>query len=455
MNENKIIAMLSNIDDDLIEKEIDILMDEVECDIESINRQAHQKLQKHNRKAKLKKRLPYAAAVCLCLIGINTVVYADEISQAMKSFFNKTPIYSTVVDGKAYYLKNNLVIDDNLTIDSIMVSEGRLDMECTSNLSPNVLGPMKIIPKDDPNIQYVIHNMGVIGVYSKDASNKFFMSFVNEKEKNFNIKPFQAFDLLVGGKTYSITLNEAKSLDDTQKLAVGQSESNKVDLVTVGVNSIENNGQQAVQIIAAFKDKNMKLAAFGQPVAATVKTTLENLDKGGVVGSATSYETVEIYATDESGGKHQLTVPADAKARPITTFEINTAQDSRLTINLPALMAAYEKSVANVRINIPTDGETILHQEVDLLAQKAIIENIKRLSPTSAQLTFQLNTGVDKYVSINRFSMFSDDIKKISAEFSSDQAIVTLEFDEDVDAFDLDISWPVFVVNGNWTINMK
>ncbi len=448
MNEDKIAMMLSNIDDDLIEKEINSLMDGVECDMESIKRKAQQKLEKYNRKTNFSKRLPYVAAVCLCFIYINTV-YADEISQTVKSFFNKTPVYSTMVDGKAYYLKSNLVLDDNLTIDSIIVSEGKLDMECTSKLDPNVVGAMKIIPKDVPAVQYIV------GVYSEGANNKYFFSFADEKEKSFNVKPFKAFDLLVGGKTYSVTLSEAKSLDGTQKLAVSQAKSNEVEMVTVGANSIEKNGKQAVQLIASFKNKDIKLTTFGQPSAATFKIRVKNLGKDGVSSSSTGLQTKEIYATDESGIKHKLTVPVDANAMPITTFETDAVKDSQLTVNLPALMATYEKSVESVRINIPKEGETILNQEVDLVAQKAIAKSIKRLSPTSAELTFQLNTGADKYVSINSFLMFSKDIKKITAEFSGDQAVMNLEFDKDVDAFDLDISWPEFVVNGNWTINMK
>ena len=448
MNEDKMIAMLSNLDDDLIEKEIDNLMDGVECDMESINRKAHQKLEKYNRKSKLRKCLPYAAAVCLCFICIN-MVYADEISQAVKSFFNKTPVYSTMVDGKAYYLSSSLVLDDNLAIDSFVVSEGRLDMQCTSKLGADVLTGMKIVPKDVSDAQYVM------GGYSEDGNNKYFFSFMNGKEKNYNIKPFQAFDLLVGGKTYSVTLDEAKSLDGTQKLTASEATSNQVDLVMVGANSIEKNGKQAVQLIASFKNKDMKLSRFGQPVDTTVKNEVVNLGKDGIEATGTGFRTEDIYATDKSGTKYKLEVPADAKAAPVTTFETGASKDSQLTVNLPALLAAYEKSVGSVRINIPKDGETILNHDVDLVAQKAIVKSIKRLSPTSAELTFQLNTGADKFVSINSFNMFSKDIRKISAEFSGDQASATLEFDKAVDAFDLDISWPKFVVNGNWTINMK
>ncbi len=450
MNEDKMIAILSNLDDDLIEKEIENLMDGVECDMESIDRKAHQALEKYNRKTKSRKFLPYAAAVCLCFICINTV-YADEISQAVKSFFNKTPVYSTMVDGGAYYLKDRLVLDDNLAIDSIMVSEGRLDMEINSKLGIEVLDDIKITPKDVPDAKYAQY---VMGGYSENGNNKYFFSFMNGKENNNNIKPFKAFDLLVGGKTYAVILDEAKSLDGTQKLSASEATSNNIDMVTVGANSIEKNGKQAVQLIASFKNKDMKLNRFGQPVDTTVKNVVENVGNG-IEATGTGSRTADIYATDKSGTKYKLEVPADAKAAPVTTFETSASKDSQLTINLPALLATYQKPVGSLRINIPKDGETILNHDVDLIAQKAVAKSIKRLSPKSAELVFQLNTGAEKYVSIRSFQVHDKDMKKISSEFSGDTAVMTIEFDKAVDALDLEISWPSFVMNGNWTINMK
>ncbi len=161
--------------------------------MESIRRKAHRKLKKHNRKAKFRKRLPYAAAVLACFVCINTA-YADEISTAIKSFLNKTPpIYSTMVDGAAYYLEDRLALDDNFVIESLIVSKGRLDMEYTSSLSTDVLETMKIIPKDDPSTEYVMAGLSKNG-------DKYVFSFANGKEKNYNIKPFKAFDLVVGDK---------------------------------------------------------------------------------------------------------------------------------------------------------------------------------------------------------------------------------------------------------------
>ncbi len=130
---------------------------------------------------------------------------------------------------------------------------------------------------------------------------------------------------------------------------------------------------------------------------------------------------------------------------PITTFETDASKDSQLTVNLPALMATYEKPSIEI---LPSTSPRMAKQSSIMMwicsLRRRYAKSIKRLSPTSAELTFQLNTGADKYVSIRSFHMNGKDIKKISAEFSGDTAVMTLEFDKDVDAFDLNISWPMF-----------
>lgn len=447
MNEDKMFTILNNLDDDLIEKEIDKLMDGVECNTESINKKAHKKLDKYNRKIKFRKRLPYVAAICACFICINTV-YADDISEAVKKFFNKTPVYSTMVDGSAYYLKDSLALDDNMVIDSFMVAEGRMEMKFTSKLDIGILRDTIIIPKDNPDTQYVM------GGYSED-NGKYAFYFMNGKEDNYDIKPAKAFELIVGNKTYSISLDQAESLDGTQKLFASAATANQIGPVDVGANGLERDGKQAIQLIASFKDQDMKLSKFGRPVDSTVKTIFENLDADGVVITETGLRTEDIYATDESGAKYKLEVPADANAFPVTTFATDAAIDNKLTLQLPALIASYQKKVDSLKISIPQEGEEIINRDVDMFAQKAVVKSIKRLSPTSAQLVFQLNTGNEKYVGIRSFNIYSKDILKASSEFSGDKAVMILDFNKDVDEINLDISWPEFVMNGNWTINMQ
>ncbi|NLW91783.1 MAG: hypothetical protein GXY34_09315 [Syntrophomonadaceae bacterium] len=197
------------------------------------------------------------------------------------------------------------------------------------------------------------------------------------------------------------------------------------------------------------------LDAFGKPQELQATKNFENLGKDGMVTAGGPAPPEPIYATDQAGTKYQLTKPDNAKAWPITTFDIDASKDSKLTVKLPGLMATYKKVADRFTVNIPKDGEKVLSQEVDLFAQKAVVKNIKRLSPTSAELTFALNTGADKNVKITCFHLDGPDIKKYSANFDGDTAVVTIEFFKEADAYDIDISWPSFVMNGNWTINLK
>lgn len=448
MNEDKMIALLSGLDDDLIDREIDSVMNGVECDMESIHKKARQKLDKHNRKAGLRRRLSYAAAVGACFICLN-VVYADEISKTIMSFFDKTPVYSTMVDGRAYYLAQSRVLDDSLTIDSFLVSGGRLDMTFTSKLGIETLQEMKIVPKDDADTQYVM------GGYSEEGNNQYSFSFMNGKEQNYNIKPFKDFTMIVGGKSYEVTLDQARSFNGTERLAESDATANKIEWVNVGANSLELEGKRGVQLIAAFKDKNMQLVRFGAPVSSAFTMTTENKSKDVIMGSSGGNRTAPVYAVDKKGGKYQLEVPSDVKARPVTTFVTNAPGDADLTVKLPALLASYQKEVTSFSLSIPKSGEQELNREIDLVGQKVVMKSVQRLSPTSARIMFQLNTSGEKNVKVASFDLYSKDVRKITSEFSGDTAVITLDFDQNVDEALVQISWPEFVVNGNWSIHLK
>jgi hypothetical protein len=353
-----------------------------------------------------------------------------------------------MVDGNAYYLKNSLKLDDNISIDSFMVSDGRLDMEMTSKLGIDVLKDMKIVPKEDPDVLYIM------GGYSEDGNNKYSFSLMNGKENNYSIKPFGAFDMTIDGKAYQVTLDQAKSLDGTQKLYAGSS-SHKTDKVDVGANSIDNNGKLVVQLIASFKDKDMKLSAFGQPADQIIKSTFENTGDNGTLSTSTRSETNDIHLSDTAGNKYKLEIPANAKAAPVTTFETNAPKGSELTLKLPALTASYHKTMDSFTLNIPTTGEVNINRQIDLSAQSVVVKSIKRVSPTAAVVEFILNTGADKNVSVRSFMVYSNNVKKISSEFNGDKAVMTMEFNKDADTADIEISWPEFLINGDWTINMK
>ena len=354
-----------------------------------------------------------------------------------------------MVDGKAYYLPERLKLDDQTTVDSFMVASDRMEMELTSDLSGEAICNIKVVPQNNSSVEYTS------GGFSVEGDNKYFLLLVNDKEKNYKFIPAKEYNLLLGGKTFTMALEEAKSLDGTQKLAESAPNANKIDLVTVGANSIERDGKQAVQLIASFKDQDMKLEAFGESKNKISRLTMENLGKNGLTSNGTGLKVGDIYATDEKGSKYKLEKPKDAKTMPITTFVTEAPQGTSLTVTLPALQACYQKNVDSLSINIPKNGMETLNREVDLIAQKAVVQSVERLSPTSAKLTFKLNTGNQEFVKIKSFNVYNSDVKKIDSEFNGDTAIMTLEFNKRIDAADLEVSWPSFEINGNWTINLK
>lgn len=447
MNEDKLMELLNNMDDDLIEKEIDKLLEGADIDMDSIKKKAHQKLNSNNKKVKGKKRLPYVVAACLCLLTITTV-YADDISQAIKSFFNKTPVYSTIVDGDAYYLKESCTLNNDIKIESVMVSEGNLEIEVTTDLSLSELGEINIIPKNSTNKVYFL------GGYSQ-GENEYYFSFMNKTENNYNIKPFKDFRIIIAGNSYHISLEEAKRLDSNDKIHTANATENNIKGVNIGATIAEENEKLNIQLITLFEDENLKLDKLGKPTESKVLSTFEDLGEEGTIATSTGNKVDSIYVFDEKDNKYEIKTQQNSKGRPITVFETTAPKDKRLILKLPAIIASYSKKVGSLSLNIPDEGEVTLNKEIDFKIQKAIIRKIKRVSPKSANIEFELNTNGDKDINIRSFNFYSADIRKISAEFNGDKAVVNLEFDRHIDTANIEISNPSFVMNGNWIINLN
>ncbi len=395
---------------------------------------------------KRRKRYSYVAAACVCLLGVTTV-YASDISETIKSFINKTPIYSTIVDGDAYYLKERYVLNNEIAIENIMVSEGNLEMEITANPSLSELGEINIIPQNDASTVY--HPGG----YSEEGK-KYYFSFMNKTENNYNIKPFKDFKLVIGRNSYNVSLEKAKSLDLNGKIYTPNAGESNIKGVDIGAKVIDENGKSNIQFVTSFEDKNLKLVGLGKPIEAKVVSTFEKRGKG-MFSSSTSSKAEELYAFDEMNTKYKLQIPENAKGRPVTVFETNAPKDKNLTLKLPALVASFDKTITSLPLSIPKEGEATVNKEIDFTIQKAVVKNVKRVSPASAQIEFELNTGGNKNIDIRSFSLNSPDIKKMSAEFNGNKAIMTLEFDKNLTTTNIQISYPQFVMTGNWSIDIK
>lgn len=446
MNEDKLMQLLNSLDDDLVEKEIDKLLEGVEIDMKSINERAHNKLNNQYKKVKSRKRHVYLAAACLGILSVTTL-YAKDISEAMMSFFNKTPVYSTIVDGKAYYLKESCTLNEHLTIESVMVSEGNLEMELTTDLSLDEVEDIHIIAKDNPNIVYVS------GGYSYEE-NKYSFLFMNETEQNYHIIPFKDFDLVIAGNTYEVSLDEAVSFDADSEIYTLDTEKNNVEGINIGAKIIDNNGKTNIQLITSFEDKKLKLSRLGKPKEISSYWTFENLGERGMTGSSSGSETEAIYVLDEEGNHYPLDIPKDSKGGPVTLFETNAPKGKRLTLKLPAIIAVYHEQIDTLQVSIPEEGEVLINKEIDFKIQKARMKRIKRISPTSVEIELELNTGLNDKINLRSFSFSNMNLKKTTAEFDSNKAVMTIEFNEEVTHADLEISSPEFVIDGDWVIDI-
>lgn len=447
MNDDKLFQLLNNLDDDLIEKEVDKLLEGVEIDMNSIKKKAERKLKNKNKKSKYKRRLPYIAAACICLLTITTV-YADDISQAIKSFFNKTPVYSTIVDGDAYYLKDEYELSDDIKLTSIMVSEGELKMDLITNLTLEELGEINIIPKNNPETIYFPGGYG-------EEENEYTFLFMNKNKNNYDIKPFKDFELKIAEKTYDVSLEKAKSIDSSSEIYTAKSKEKNIEGINIGARRVEGDGKTKIQIITSFANKGLELTRFGMPIKENTSVSFERLEGKGTIGSGGDNRTHSLYVLDKANNKYKLEIPKDSKGRPVTIFETDVPKDKELTLEIPAITAYYNETIEELSLDIPKKDKIELNKEIDLNIQKAILKSIKRTSPTSAEIEFEMNTGDNENINIRDFDFYSKNIKKIYTNFDNKKAIMNIEFDRDIKTADIQIGYPHFVINGDWTITVK
>ncbi len=471
MNEKEIMDLINSIDNDLVDEKIDDLLNErgESVSMDRIKEKAMNKItEKQVKKSKINKKTVIAAAIAATLTFSS--VYAGEISQAIQSFFNKSMIYSTVVDGDAYYLPQEVKLNDKFTLLNVSVSNGCLDIsvkpyEKLADKETESLN-VSVTPMDDKGIRYKV---GGYGYNAEDGVMQF--SFMNETENNYSINPFKDFIFSIDGSSYDISLVKAESIKTAGNLSVGKSEINTEAKVDTGKEiSINKNkttdlianvagmkeakdGKTNIQLVAGFNDKDLKLRALGEPDLGEFLHEFKNYENG-IIGSSSGSTTKPITAYDKDNNAYTLHEPKNAVGRPITIFEINADQDTDLTVKLPAVCAGYEKSVAEISLNIPKEGEASVNKELDFIIQKANVKSIKRISEDTAVVEFELNTGSDESVYIMDMGAYSEDVIKAVTTIKGNTATMTMTFDKDTENIDFKFSWPNYVIKGNWLIEL-
>ncbi len=469
MNEKDVMNLLNSIDDDLVDKKVDDLLREKgeTFNIHAIKEKAMNKLNKKPvKKSKINRKTVIAAAVAATLTF--STVYAGEISKAIQSFFNKSVLYSTIVDGDAYYLPREVKLNDKFTLLNLSVSKGHLDAAVKPSaklVDKQTEGlNVSVIPMNDPGVRYTV------GGYGYDADGVMQFSFMNETENNYNIAPFKDFKFTIDGVSYDISLEKADNLKTDASLIVGKPHNENVgndetpDELTpnyeqttplianvAGIASVKD-GKTNIQLVASFEDEDLILRNLGEPEFTEFKHSFKN-ENGGILGSGTSGIKKPITAYDKNNNPYTLNEPENAVGRPITLFE-TTANTTDLTVKLPAVSVGYEKIVTETSLTIPKEGEVSVNKELDFIIQKANVKSIKRVSEDTAVVEFDLNTGKDKSVWITDIGAYSKDVIKAETIIKDNTATMTMTFDKNLEKVDFRFSWPSFVIRGNWLIEL-
>ncbi|MEG6523634.1 hypothetical protein [Desulfotomaculum sp. 1211_IL3151] len=438
MNEKQIQMLMQNLDNDLLAKELDDLTSDLEVDLDSITQKAFNKLNQERLKKKRKRFYPLVAACLITVIGISNA-YAAEISDFVRSFFNQRAIYSTVIDGSAYYLESPLQLDKEVKLENVIFTKDKLDMNLTFSLIEDKLPEILVATANGK-----IYKPGGYG-YDND---RLLLSFWNEVEHNYMFSPTEELKLIIGEKSYSIHLTEGVPVVGSGE--INPAEKTNIDWVKVGYKKID----QGVQILTSFTDNDLKLVAIGEPDQNTVTRIFKN--ENGITSSGTSSMTKPLLGYGKDKNVYTYNQAKDAVGRPVTQFETQDPADTEIELKIPSLLVGYEKDFGNIDVAIPElNEEKRIDREIDLKLQKITLQSIKRTSATTAELKFALNTGDKAEVAVREVSLYSKDVQSGDSVWQGDVCTMGISFDGKLKNAQLNLSWPRFEVKGNWTLKIK
>ncbi len=436
--EKQIQALMQNLDNDLLTRELDDLMSDMDINLDSITQKSFTKLKKERLKMKRKRIYPLVAASLIAVVGISSV-YASDISNFVKSFFNQTEIYSTVAEGSAFYLESPLQLDEDSKLENVIFTEDSLEMNLTLPLTEDKLPEITVTTANG-----ALYKPGGYG-YDNDC---LLLSFWNEAEQNYAFSPTKELELMIGEKSYSIHLAEGAPVVASGE--INPAEQTNIDGVNVGYKKTD----KGLQILTSFSDEDLKLVNIGEPTQKTVTDTFKN--ENGIISSGTSAMTNPLLGYDNEKNVYTYNKVKNAVGRPVTQFESQAPADQEIELKIPSLIVGYEKDFANFNVAIPElNKEKRIDREIDLKLQKIVLQSIKRTSATTAELKFGLNTGDAAEVAVRDAILYSKDVQSGDSVWQGDVCTMHISFDENLENAELNVSWPHFVVNGDWTLRIK
>ncbi len=451
MNEKELHELIQSIDISLVEQELEDLTTDLEIDMDSISKKAYERLKKGKRKMK-RRFLPIVAASLIVVAGVSSI-YASDISDFVRSFFNKKEVYSTIVDGEAYYLEEPVALGDGSSIDEVIFTKNTLDMRLTYPTKDGIVPKVELVTNTGE-----VYTPGGYG-YADDKKRELLFSFWNEEEGNYIFKPAKEVELILNGKGYAFTLTEGEQVikegeiippvDNIAEASSDKEEVTKtvIDWVNIGYKKIDG----GISIVTSFDDKELKLSAIGTMKYNDVRTNFKN-DRSGIIGGGTSSATLPLIGVNAENKEYLFVQDKNsALARPVTKYLAELPAGKSVELQVPSIMVKYEKRLIELDLDLPEDTDEVsFNKELDLKLQKMQLDSIKRTSPTTATLMFTLNTGDKREVEIREASVYSKDVKSAELNWNNGKCIMEAVFEEGTEKITLSVGWPEFVVNGDW-----
>jgi len=427
---------MRDLNNDLLNDELESLADEMDFDIESVIAKTKKRLRRTRKMMKSKKLLPLAAACLAAVIGLSTV-YARDISNFFRSFSNKTVVGGIAVYGDSFHLGEPLALGGANTLNEVVFTGDTLRLVFSENLEPENVEGMSIT--DDAGVNYFF------------GGGRLNMFFFASEGYVYPLRPVSGFVLTFMGAEYDVRLTASPPALDFKIIPAISSAAAVDDLVSVGLMKTPS----GVQIMASFNDEKFNLASIGAPSRSQAESYMY-INEDGSCSSGFVSEPEPLVGYGENAAYEFKWAEPDQNTIPPTVFVSDAPDGEKLTLNIPGIVASY-KTYADIAklaasFELPElNGRYELEHVFDFGVQRAVAKSIERVSESTVELTFDLNTGDNKAITIYDLGLTSFTEKSWETHVTGDTATIIVELkDTDSETIELFYSTVYFIIYGDW-----
>lgn len=433
MEDKDMARLMKGLEQDIAGRELDEILEgaDIEIDVESISQKAHWKLKKERNKMKMKRLIPILAASLALVCGVTTA-YAKEISAFIQSLMGKSSVYSTVVEGEVYYLKDPVALGEGESLSKAIFSDQELELRFI------------VDPSNRPDVTINVNGTelephGFMG--ETDGMSLFFYS-VGEAPLP---SPTDTFEVIVGGKRYPIILSEADAVVDGGDII--EAEPNDIDWISMGYRKIDG----GVQILTTIDDETLELHSLLIPEDDRIEESFE-----GMGGGSMHMKMMDLVGTDTEGNRFIYAYDPNDAGRPLTIFTSDAPVGKDIALKVPGIIIGDPNALEELPLSLPASGEKReVNRIIDLGLQSMELRTLERTSDTTARLEFLLNTKDTPHVRIRQVGLVSEQFESGELVWDNGACVMEVNLVEGVEEIILMAAYPSYFVDGDWTLRIR